>query len=196
MKTKYIQQKTVLISGLIIIFNLFIFSNLFAADIYVDQTLSNNCTSQNYSILKRNCTGSDGNAYKTIKAAVKVMNAGDTMFLRGGTYNEIQIYIGEWRNGDPDNWYTVKSYPGEWAIVDGQHNPDPSITWNHSVFFGTSQSNQNNYIRFENMEITGGGYDLGDPNYPSKSKGAGINMRGRHLEFRYLYIHNNYGSTR
>lgn len=62
-----------------------------AANIYVDGTLGADCTSGNYSTSARTCTGSNGNAYNTIQAAVTAMSGGDDIYLRGGTYQEGHI---------------------------------------------------------------------------------------------------------
>lgn len=163
-----------------------------ASSIYIDNTLVSDCTGD-YSISSRNCTGSDGNAYDTIQEGVDVMSAGDTMYLRGGTYNERAIYIGDWRSGASDAWYTVSSYPGEWAIIDGQHNPQPEDSKDF-IFYGTTANGVQGYIKFERLEITGGGYDVGDADYPS-AHGGGIQMRGGPFIFKYLYIHHNYGDN-
>lgn len=58
----------------------------FAANIYVDQTLSSDCTSGNYSVANRVCNGPDGKAYNTIQKAIDTMSVGDSIFMRGGTY--------------------------------------------------------------------------------------------------------------
>ena len=60
---------------------LFLSSNIYAANIYVDKTLSSNCTSGNYSTSNRNCSGNDGNAYRTIQAAIDAMSPGDHIFM-------------------------------------------------------------------------------------------------------------------
>ena len=67
---------------------------------YVDGQMSGNCTSGNYSIANRNCTGSDGNAYGTatgLQAAANVSTGGDTIYVRSflgvytgsGSYNSV-----------------------------------------------------------------------------------------------------------
>lgn len=154
--------------------------------IYVDNTLTQNCTSGNYSISNRNGNGSDGNAYKTIKEAIQVMKAGDVVLIRGGVYNEIQIDIGGKTNGSESNKYTIKSFPDEWAVVDGKHGGSGS---QRSVFYGTGSPMQ--YWVFENMEITGGGQINNPPD-----AGSGIFLfNAKNCEFRNLYIHDNYSST-
>jgi Right handed beta helix region len=61
------------------------------ATYYVDGQMSGNCTRDNYSIARRNCTGSDGNAYGTargLQTVASVVSAGDTVYVRAfaGTY--------------------------------------------------------------------------------------------------------------
>ena len=58
---------------------------------YVDST-AGACTG-NYSIASRNCTGSDGNSYATINAAVAAMAAGDITYVRTGTYTDSNINL-------------------------------------------------------------------------------------------------------
>lgn len=58
-----------------------------AATRYIDGTLSGTC-SGNYSIASRNCSGSDGNGYKTFAAAAAAWATGDTIYVRAGTYDE------------------------------------------------------------------------------------------------------------
>lgn len=63
-----------------------------AVTIYADNALGGNCTSNNYSIAARNCSGSDGNAYTTIKGATDAVGYGagaganDIVEVRAGTY--------------------------------------------------------------------------------------------------------------
>lgn len=57
-----------------------------AATLYLDGTLGADCTSGNYSIASRNCTGSDGNAYNTVQEAMDNSAANDTIEVRTGTY--------------------------------------------------------------------------------------------------------------
>ena len=57
--------------------NIVINPNAIAANIYVDKTLSANCTSGNYSTQSRTCSGSDGKAYTTIQQAVNNMKTSE-----------------------------------------------------------------------------------------------------------------------
>ena len=165
---------------------LFMCFDSFAANVYVDSTLSSDITSGCYSIDSRNNNGSDGNAYRTVAAGVSALTPGDTLFLRGGTYHETAISLNNKTEGSAGNKYTMKSYPGEWAIIDGQHAGSGD---HQSIFHTTSDSDVIQYWVFENMEITGGGKPTSPPIY-----GSGIHLyNARHCEFRYLYVHDNYG---
>lgn len=116
--------------------SLLMYPRVYAADIFVDNTLTEDCTSGNYSITNRNCTGSDGDAYRRIAGvrggngtvivsspgAVDVMNGGDDIYIRGGTYYESDIHLAGGNSpfnntsGVPDvtepdgiNWSTMQS---------------------------------------------------------------------------------------
>ena len=71
-----------------------------SANIYVDNTLSQNITNGAYSIVNRDNSGSDGNAFRTVQAGIIALSAGDVLFMRGGTYYEnvsIPHSIPAWR---------------------------------------------------------------------------------------------------
>jgi len=166
------------------IINLLFCSDLFAANIYADNTLSENC-SGNYSVEARRCSGSDGKAFRTIQAAINGSAVGDVIYMRDGTYREISIDIPESKNGTAwteGNFTTLRSYPGEWAKIDatgltatGGLNSGVIV---HAEGFGTgSDSQYTEYWKLSNFEVTGGG--------------AGISIKCRHVKMHYLYIHDN-----
>ena len=106
----------------LILILLLISSPCFGATIYVDGNLGGNCTG-NYSIANRACTGSDGNAYKTISGAVSASSAGDTINIRSGTYQytstitvgknlTIQGYAGD--STPICHYTTVPTASGDW----------------------------------------------------------------------------------
>jgi len=152
-------------------------SQLFGAVLYVDRTLGSNITNGTYSIANRNATGNSGNAYTTIQAAVNACSAGDTIYMRGGTYSEYNIVIPNTVRGP--EWTTLSSYPGEWAILNGGGIQDAAIT--HTLGFGEYQkrnlANQTSYWRFERFEVTG---------YASA-----FWFSGGPQWYRYLYLHDN-----
>lgn len=188
--TKYLNKAFISLILFMVFFTLPV-NAAFCSNIYADNILTDNIINGSYSISERDDSGSDGDAYTTIKEAVKHIRPGDTLFIRGGTYIERNISISNLRSGSSDAWYTIKSYPGEWAVVDGKHSPE-SGDFIHCIFYGTTAGGQQGFIKFENLEITGAGYDVDDSRYPSGTA-AGVKMRGGPFIFRRLYIHNNYG---
>ena len=135
-----------------------------------------------------------GTGYSTIQAAMDAMTQGSTIYMRGGTYNEHQIYMCASRHGLPDNKNKLTSYPGEWAKIDGQHLYDPARIRN-AVLYCTGGAGFSNWI-FERFEVTGGG-DVDELGNPLRSEAGGfyINDNVEGLEFRYLYVHDNYSDT-
>ena len=96
-------------------------------------------------------TGNDATAdgsvdapYKSINTALAAAQPGDTVFLRGGTYQEGQNV----RIRKPN--ITIKSYPGEWAVIDLlAGNGDDS-----GVYFDVDSSGG----ELLNVEVMGGYY--------------------------------------
>ena len=69
-------------------------------------------------------TGSDSNSgtidqpWKTFNYAQGQLAAGDTLYLRGGTYFESST-VSITRQGNASAWITIQSYPGEQATISG-----------------------------------------------------------------------------
>jgi len=157
-----------------------------AANVYIDNTIGSDCTSSNYSVASRNCTGTDGNAYRTIQNGINNASVGDVIYMRGGTYNEVAIDIPESKNGTAwtaGNFTTLMSYPGEWAIVDATGLNTSAVWPEQSVFthptgYGVgSPSQYTSYWKFSNFEVTGGR--------------SGFFLKADHIKWQYMYIHNN-----
>lgn len=162
----------------------------FAETIYVDQNLSSSCSDGDYSITNRNCSGSDGNAYSTIQAAFSAMVTGDTIYLRGGNYNEnfgnsyTAIQCPSEKNGDSweqGHFNTIASFPGEWAVLDGSSNNKYCTIGRADSGHGTSDLDLA-FWKFERLEVTGG------------NKG-GFGIWGGPVIIRYCYIHDNGDGT-
>ncbi len=90
-----------------------------AANIYVDGLLGADCLTGNYSIAGRNCSGADGNAYNTVQEAVDVVNAGDTIHVREGTYAE---RVKMTRSGTAADRWTLRNYGSEEVWIDGEYH--------------------------------------------------------------------------
>jgi hypothetical protein len=73
--------------------------------------------------------GSEQKPWKTVTHAVKQLKPGDTLYLRGGTYYEsVTVAV----SGTADRPITIRSYPGELAILDGglrEFYEAPATAW-------------------------------------------------------------------
>lgn len=89
-------------------------SPVWAATRYVDGNLPSDCTSGNYSIANRNCSGSDGDAWNTISEGVSNLSNGDTLNIRAGTYADVEgIEIGNY-----GSMTTIQAYGSETVTID------------------------------------------------------------------------------
>ena len=113
-------------------------------------------------IVGKNCQ------YTTISDAIKNAKAGDIIVVREGTYNE-QITMT--KSGTADNYITIKNYPNETPILDGEgldtivdfNGQDyinfegfkiQNITnqqWASGIYLGGGEK----YINLRNLEVTG-----------------------------------------
>jgi len=88
-----------------------------AATFYVDASLERDCTASSYSLVRRNCTGRDGAAYRKIQDAFERLSPGDTLYIRAGTYREAAtLAVSGW----PRQYITIANYPGERPVLDGR----------------------------------------------------------------------------
>lgn len=77
---------------------------------YADWKLTNDCTTGNYSRTNRTCTGRDGKAYNTVAKAIKQAAAGDTVYVRAGTW---AIWLTTAASGTAENKITIRAYGSE-----------------------------------------------------------------------------------
>lgn len=122
--------------------------------------------------------GNDGNPgtigfpFKTWDRLNGFLVAGDTAFIRGGTYlapkgnaASVQVY---WQNlhGNANNWITIMAYPGEQPVLDGSNitptYPDPNMVYIINC----------SYVHFIGLHVT---------NLKQISDGSGIS-RGWNLD--------------
>lgn len=183
----------------------FILSSLFlllslpgwGANIYVDNQLTSDLAGPTnyYDPTKGmgdtcSSTGVTTKGYSTIQSAINAMSAGDKIYIRGGTYQEGHINIptsknasGPWTEG---NYNYLGSYPGEWAIIDGQGTISND---NRGTVLGqigyAFPYNGITYWMLERLEITGGGG-------PSTEYAYGFVGSWGPFWIRYCYIHDNY----
>ena len=90
-----------------------------SATIHADPGIPSDCVG-NYNQDTRTCGSGNAVAYRTLKGAVAAAQAGDTVLLRGGTYQEALIPP---RSGAPANPITFRSYPGETATLSNIDEP-------------------------------------------------------------------------
>ena len=165
---------------------------------YVDST-AGNC-SGNYSIRARNCTGSDGSSYSTVAAGVAATGAGDTLYIRAGTYDD------HLRNrvvaGPSSTQRTVISaYDGEAVVLrpsSGQYvvaiNDRPNI-----AIVGLVLDAANATVGASHTVVLGSGstHVLIDGNEIRNSSANGVLVSGEAPfgTFRNNYVHHNGDST-
>lgn len=105
-------------STLVIIFSLS--SCAVSATIFVDNNLASDCTSGEYSIARRDHSGSDGNAYVMLQAAATASAAGDTIYIRAGIYNPTStIQVQDKTGTTPSAKITFTNYNSEVVTISG-----------------------------------------------------------------------------
>jgi len=62
-------------------------------------------------------SGAQSQPWKTLKESIPKLSAGNTLLVRGGTYNETDISISI--NGTASNPITIKNFPGENPVING-----------------------------------------------------------------------------
>ena len=124
----------------------FIYSeSAFATTTYMDPTLGSDCTDGNYSVNKKSCTGSDGNAFNRLQEAIDASKPGDTILVRGGTWSESNIVI---RNRSKTADLTVKAYPGEQPIIDNNDYTGAPGDFNKVIYINDTEG-----VTIDGLEI-------------------------------------------
>jgi Right handed beta helix region/Protein of unknown function (DUF1565) len=115
--------------------------------------------------------GNDGNPgtqvqpFQTIHKGLSVVRAGDTLFLRGGTYNEA-INSNSQTIPTGSSWTDaprIAAYPSETVVLQGSYGNGINLaaSYIHYVIFdglivdggGVSMQNGANHVRFQNGEV-------------------------------------------
>ncbi|MCA9380792.1 right-handed parallel beta-helix repeat-containing protein [Candidatus Dojkabacteria bacterium] len=116
--------------------------------IYLDNQLSTNCTSNNYSRSNRNCTGSDGNAYSTFDQAVSNLSSGGLLVIRDGIYRQNTFVFGP-AGGGFNTRTIIRGASGERAILTRSDDLPPAV----SIY---------DYVRVEGLWMGGSWDKVGD----------------------------------
>jgi len=93
--------------------------------------------------------GSKEHPWRTINHALRGLKAGDTLYLRGGTYYE-NVYCAA--VGREDAPVTIRSYPGEQAVIDGslrEFFEKPADAW--EPFDGGAKGEYRSKRRYRNI---------------------------------------------
>jgi len=116
------------------------------ATLYVDgQVASASCTT--YAPATRSCSGGADRAYRTLAGAASAAVAGDTVYLRGGTYSE---QLSPARSGSASLPITFAAYPGESPTLSGVSSPALwLIQRSYIVVDGLTVSNVGGWGRLE-----------------------------------------------
>ena len=119
-------KKRILVIGIIMLMTL---PSLSAADLYIsnskdlkignsiaEQTGNIYYVDQNHPHTSDSNTGTEDLPWKTIQKAAETIMAGDTVYVKEGTYNERII---PQNSGAPGNYITYASFPGDSVTIDG-----------------------------------------------------------------------------
>jgi hypothetical protein len=150
-----------------------------AATRIVDQRLAGNTTT--YNATTRQSTGGTTIAYNTLQGMLNGGAGGDTLLLRGAIYNPPSTEgfdVPNTFNGTALDWSCIRSYPGEWAIIDGQNTSWLGLA--HDA--GSGPETDNKYLIIEDFEIRNC-RDAGS------TRGVGLYLNGGPLIVQRLYIH-------
>lgn len=63
-----------------------------------------------------NNSGTESQPWRTIAKAASILEAGDTVLVKNGTYNE-QVWVQN--SGNAENWIVYAVYPGDTVVIDG-----------------------------------------------------------------------------
>jgi hypothetical protein len=138
-------------------------------------------------------SGSDSNPgtltqpWRTIQHSMDVVNPGDTVYVRGGTYYERLTLK---RCGTSNAWITFKNYPGETPIIDGSYVTDYGwggalVQIGENAFSDWSPLPSRGFWGVEYIKFSG--FTVQNTNiYPDSGRGVGI---GTYFS-RYIIIEN------
>jgi len=168
MKTTNFLKSIFLMNILLLLFLVFAcFSDVNASTYYVSPTGSDSNS------------GSENAPFQTIQKAANIVNPGDTVIVKNGTYTDTDgndIIVNLTRGGTSSAWVSFKSQNQWGAILDGQNN---------GANFGFLLGYNANYISIEGFEIKG-----------CKEGGIWSNAKSHHVYiFRNKIHHIYYGLT-
>ncbi|MBN1604629.1 MAG: hypothetical protein JW915_23675 [Chitinispirillaceae bacterium] len=161
---------------------------------YVDSALDATYT-KTYDTATQASTGGNQICFKALQSALDSMKIGwyTNAYLRKGTYYSTGAvdsmfklkYDGTtWE--DPDSFFSLQSYPGEWAILDGENKIKTGGLY-AVIGFPTERK----FWELKRIEIRNGGSGGGT----SGTDARGFAGNRGPFKFRYCYIHDNLCAT-
>jgi hypothetical protein len=90
--------------------------------------------------------GTEAQPWRTIGKAGNSVAAGDTVYIRGGSYKEV---VSLSRSGTASLPIKFLAYPGETPIVDGDNYRLPTSSW------GTILTISGSYVQISGLEVSG-----------------------------------------
>jgi hypothetical protein len=122
---------------------------------YVDGALANSCK-QTYSIARRDASGNDGDAFKTIGEAANAARAGDVVLIRGGSYHTSinkreNDVLWPKNSGEAGKPIVFKAYQDEQVVLGEGAESYPSEEI--SIARGVVSLKDLSYISFENLHL-------------------------------------------
>ncbi len=131
--------------GYYLIFLLMLATPCYGANYYVSGSSGND----------NNSGTSVGTAFRTIQRAINRVNAGDTVFIRGGTYSQT-LSLGSSVDGTSSNPITFTNYQSENVYVKGSTSGN-TYTWtisgDHIIIDGLN-------LKMHNCQLTGNGSSI------------------------------------
>jgi chitodextrinase len=124
-------------------------------------------------------TGSDSNSgtitspFATVNRGLNAAAAGDTIYLRGGTYQQL---VSISKSGTAGNPITIAGYPGESAILDGKNMTIPTLNSGGALVMGSGVS----YITIKDLTLAHSGH-------------SGIIIQGTHILVDHITAYSNWG---
>jgi hypothetical protein len=112
--------------------------------------------------------GTEAQPFRSISKGIRVLDPGDMVYVREGTYHEQIIISSSGDNGLP---ITVSAYPGESPVIDGQNSLPGG--WAGLVDI------RGDHFVFDGFEIKNSAY-------------VGVRVAGYLMKVRNLYVHHNY----
>lgn len=114
-----------------------------------------------------------------LRTAFSKFEPGSALFLRGGVYpiRETGLHTGPLK-GAPEKPIIIESYPGEWAVLEGEYQSAEDYQGEHSYYYGIRIDAGAEYIYVRRLEVRYMG-------------NAGIGIRGSHNLVEGCELHHN-----